>query len=326
MFLKKTKDERLKISKIAKVLAFVFLLGLVVYITDWVEVVMYLREASPVYVGLFVVFHIVGLFLSSYKWGVISRWEGFDLPVTFYFKKYLMGAFINNFLPSFVGGDSYRSLALRRQDPSAHGLVGFSSVAIDRLSGLLTIFVLALFSSGIFLLIFGLFEPILRVFAFLLCIFTFLVIGIALYRLGVLNSIYHIFPATVKKKISSLVGEQDMVKMYFNNGRSVQLFCLSAVFAFCGVALSNYMLFLSIGVDISFFGFLSVIFVVSIIATLPVSIGNIGLKESAYIVFFGFLGVSVSACVAIVILSRILQLLVSLGALPMYLREKWKPR
>lgn len=95
-------------------------------------------------------------------------------------------------------------------------------------------------------------------------------------------------------------------------------------FDFVGIAFSNYILFLALGAEISILNYLSVIFLISIISSLPVSINNIGIKEWAYITFFGVFGLPSSTVVAVAIVGRIVQMLMSFFALPVYLRRTKK--
>jgi hypothetical protein len=67
---------------------------------------------------------------------------------------------------------------------------------------------------------------------------------------------------------------------------------------------------------------MSVIFLISIISALPISINNIGLKEWAYITFFGIFGLSSGAVIAVSIISRFIQMAVSFTAMPIYLKSK----
>lgn len=96
----------------------------------------------------------------------------------------------------------------------------------------------------------------------------------------------------------------------------------SVLFIFVGVALSNFALFHALGSDIGFIPFLSVIFLVTIISAVPLSINNIGIKEWAYITFFGLVGVSIETAVTVALLSRFLQMLISFIALPQYLNTR----
>ena len=93
---------------------------------------------------------------------------------------------------------------------------------------------------------------------------------------------------------------------------------------FIGLAGANWVLFLALGVKIGILNYLSVIFLASVVSAMPISINNIGVKEWAYITFFGFFGLSAGAVVSVAITSRIIQMLLSFAAWPIYLKERKK--
>jgi len=113
------------------------------------------------------------------------------------------------------------------------------------------------------------------------------------------------------------------VNGYNKNGNVIRkAVLLSFLFNFIGLAGANYILFLAMDIQVNILNYLSVIFLISIVSSIPITINNIGIKEWAYITFFGFFGVTSSAVIAVAILSRILQMLLSLFSWPIYLRNK----
>ncbi|QQS20508.1 MAG: flippase-like domain-containing protein [Candidatus Moraniibacteriota bacterium] len=121
------------------------------------------------------------------------------------------------------------------------------------------------------------------------------------------------------EKILHLIGE---LGSYPFRKVMVPALFLSLVFNFVGVGLSNLVLFRALGGGVELFEYLSVIFLITIVSSIPISINNIGLKEWAYAVFFGYLGASVEAAVTVALVSRILQMFVSFASLPFYLRSR----
>jgi uncharacterized membrane protein YbhN (UPF0104 family) len=97
---------------------------------------------------------------------------------------------------------------------------------------------------------------------------------------------------------------------------------LGIIFDIIGVAVLNYILFWSLGIRISPLDYLSVVFLISIISAVPISINNIGVKEWAYITFFGIFGVSSGAAIVAAVVSRFLQMLVSFAAFPVYVQSR----
>jgi len=102
----------------------------------------------------------------------------------------------------------------------------------------------------------------------------------------------------------------------------MQSILLGIIFSFIGVAMLNYVLFQALGIEIGMLNYLSVIFLIAIISSIPVSVNNIGIKEWAYVTFFGLFGLNASAVLTVAIISRTIQMVVSFAALPMYLRRK----
>jgi hypothetical protein len=96
----------------------------------------------------------------------------------------------------------------------------------------------------------------------------------------------------------------------------------SAFFIFVGLVLSNFTLFHALGSTVGIIPFASVMFLVAIVASIPLSINNIGIKEWAYITFFTLVGVSVETAVTVAILSRFIQMILSFIALPQYLKRE----
>lgn len=81
------------------------------------------------------------LVLRSYRWHLVLRGLDLQLPFRRLVELYLVGSFFNAFLPSGIGGDVVRA-AEAAQDVDAGSAVG--TVLIDRLTGLMALFAMAL--------------------------------------------------------------------------------------------------------------------------------------------------------------------------------------
>ncbi|MEI8103437.1 MAG: hypothetical protein WCG84_00840, partial [Candidatus Moraniibacteriota bacterium] len=62
----------------------------------------------------------------------------------------------------------------------------------------------------------------------------------------------------------------------------------------------------------------------SIIASLPVSVNGIGIKEWAYYTLFGFLGVGIETAITVALINRFIQMFVSFLAVPGFIRSSLK--
>lgn len=286
-----------------------------VFSINWQEVLGYLANVKFVYIIYFLIFYCAGIVISARKWQVLAQFKNFSYNLKFYIETYLTGTFINNFLPSFVGGDAYRIYQLGREKENFK--VSSGTVVVDRLSGLLGIMILSI--------VLGLSNFKLFAQNFILqLIFLGLIGGFIIFV--ILIFLIKQNKEFVKNKLNFLPKKVFEYLLDFasfrKKGMVFNFMSYSFLFAFVGVALANYMLFLSMDIDISIFNYLSVIFLSSIIASVPISIGNVGVKESAYIILFGLFGVSSSGAVVVVLISRFLQMMVSFSALPLYLKKK----
>lgn len=287
---------------VAIVLIF-FLLQMIDWRKSWDIAQSISIESILIYVTLLV----LGVGISAKKWEILAHFNGYRFPFFSYFRWYLAGTFINNFLPSVVGGDTYRALVLGKKEGSRVHAV--SSVIFDRYTGLVSMAILAvLFSLGNFSLVR---ENIFWLLLFFGAFLGILAQGLLLpgKKWSLFSFIFKFLPKKAEKVAESIEEYKDK--------RIITLsFLWGALFSFFGVGLVNYVLFSSVGVSLHFLDFLSVIFFINIIAAIPLSVNNIGIKEWAYYIFFGYFGVDPEISVTVALVSRFLQMGVSLFALP----------
>lgn len=303
------------LKNIIKLLITLGFLAWVVFKVDWPEVGLYLSRITWWQIVIYIALIILGILISAYKWQMLAKHKGFNLSLAEFFKLYFTGTFINNFMPSFIGGDTYRAYQIGK--PEKKYAEAASSVMMDRITGFI--------GGSILAFIFALFnlENILK---------SKILMGF--YALLILSFVFDIFiarlrySAYLKEKLGRWIPEK--IKHFlrelgsYNNdsGILVKTTAWGAIFAFVGVAIPNYVLFWSLGINIGIMDYLSTIFIISIISAIPISINNIGLKEWAYVAFFGAYGINSASVISVAILSRFLQMLLSFFALPMYLKSK----
>lgn len=280
---------------------------------NWSEVLIRIFEVDLPYLALYIVLLVSGIILSARKWQMIASAKGFVRPYRDFFRAYLTGTFINNFLPSTIGGDTYRTLWLGRRDGTLFSAV--STTLFDRFTGLWAAMVFAfLFSLFHLPLVFA--NPVWL--ALILVIFILLSIDFSFPFIRTLEIVRKLF-VKLPEKFQYLIRE---IVNYPFRRTVVPALWLSLIFNLVGVGLANLILFWALGGEVQVFQYLGVIFLVTIVSNIPVSINNIGLKEWAYATFFGYLGASVETAVAVAVTSRLIQMLVSFTAIPFYLRSR----
>lgn len=289
-----------------------FLIWLIL-ITDWKEVLQLLYGINTGYLFLYLIMLLAGIFISSYKWKILAEYKGIKERFVVFFKYYLAGTFINNFFPSFVGGDAFKSYQVGKR--SKLFKESASAVIVDRLTGLVGALLLALVFATINRSIFISNKSLSIVYLGVLIGFHLFIFYLILRRFSFWKKIGEKMPRKIANILSTL-------NSYGNSAILRKAIFYSALFSIIGVAFANYLLFLAFGAEISFGDFLSVIFLISIVASIPISVNNIGVKEWAYVTFFSIFGISSSLVVAVAILSRFIQMAVSFFAIPVYLNSK----
>ena len=295
-------------------------LGLVFWLVvsvDWGGVKKELSDMTWYLLVTYVVLQLLGNMISVRKWQIIASYKNLHFSLREGFFTYLTGAFVNNFLPSIIGGDAYRSLWLAKRSESKAAAV--STVVFDRFIGLWTTAILALIFS---VFLWKYIPESLPLLITLIALVVFVVADMIITHLYSLPS----FQAWIKKYLFQKLQRLLEEVIFFTEKKDiwVRTSLWSAAFAFVGIGLSNFSLFHALGSDISFFPFLAAILLVTIVSNIPISINNIGVKEWAYVAFFSLIGVSIETAVTVALLSRFIQMIISFIALPQYLRGKNK--
>ena len=308
-----TKKKKQKINKTIKLAVLAVLVFLLLKKVNWLDVWNNFKDVKIGYIVLYVILYLGGVLISARKWQVLAQFKNFSKSYFFYLKTYLLGTFLNNFFPSFVGGDAYRIHSLGRKKKRFKE--SSVTVVVDRISGLAGVIILSAFFGLLNYKILYNLPFIFWLILVMVVISSISLLGVFFFNAKIVQNILGYLPKKIKLYIKQL-GEFREKRMFFKTMN------YSFLFIMVGIALANYMLFLALGIKLSLFNFLSVTFLANIIASIPVSIGNVGIKEWAYILLFGVFGVSASAAVTIVLIARVLQMLVSLIAIPFYLSNK----
>jgi uncharacterized membrane protein YbhN (UPF0104 family) len=189
--------------------------------------------------------HIIGLLISAYRWQILARAQGDEVPLLYLAKSYLVGTFFNNFLPTRFGGDVVR-------------------IWVSLLVGL----------GGLLLAAFFLSPPAGRL------ISRFPSRG---------------FLARLKSKVLSF---REVILAYRH--RWVP-FCQALAWALLlqiNVILYYYLIGLAFGLRVAFLDYFIFIPIVLLVQTIPITIGGLGLRESAYITVFRYYGVAARTAVS----------------------------
>lgn len=251
---------------------------------------------------LAVLIYICAVFISTIRWRLLLH-ERFGLGRLF--SLYFIGSFFNHLLPGIIGGDAVKAYYLYRD--TGKGASAIASVFMDRYMGFTALMLVGLIA---FPFGFGYFrgsyiEWILPLIVLLFIAGSFVVFGLRVgRRIKFLSGFYDYFAIYKEKK--AVIVKTFLISVV------VQAIVIFAVYALCrGLSVNVPLLPLFIFVP-----------VISTIATIPISISGLGVREASFVLLFGFLGISPAQATAV---SFAWFLSVATGSLPgliEYLRFK----
>lgn len=296
---------------ILKLLVSAFFIGLLIIKVNWGESWQYLQKVEAWQIAVYLVVIFASLFISAKKWQELCLFRGLHNSFFNFFKLFLTGSFINNFVPSTIGGDIFRAYQIGKKEKRYSEAT--ATVVMDRFTGLLALMIM---SPLFFLLNFSRVSGV-----YLLILSNVIILG----SLAVLVIFWKTRKTAWMKKLVGYFPQKvaDFLRELTSFGSNWKIFGRAMIYSFLfnliGVGLANWILFWSLGININLLDYFSVIFLISIVASIP---AGVGLKEWAYIAFFAPLGISIPGAVMVAILNRFLHGLVNLVALPIYLKSK----
>jgi len=274
------------------------LMGVIFHRMDLSQFVGLMRGADVRFLALATGLVVVGLVIGAYRWQRLLIALGISMPLRTLTASYFVGLFFNNFLPTSMGGDVVRVYDVARYSrrPSASAASVIAERALSSLAqGLIALLGLALgydvanrFSG-----------EIMALFAVLCLILLALFFGDRWGR-GI-----SLLKGKVREALESIA--------FCLRDKSLALGVIFvSLFFHAVIVLINYAIFQALGADVSLIYCFLVIPVILFITLLPVSINGLGIREWAYIYFFGRLGLSMTEAVAASLMFFFLLILVSL--------------
>ncbi len=247
------------------------------------------------------ILYILAVVVSSTKWWVLLRAQGVQVPYSALLAYTLIGAFFNTVLPANVGGDVARGYGLARHTRTSDAAV---SVIVDRLVGLFA-FITAAALAGTALLLTNALGPASLTPAGVhnvrgITLLAWLAVGGMFVGLGLLLS--RRSKRWVEEKVLTrgwLRGLADSfrrVSNALNAYRHAYAALVGAVFISWTVllltSLENWLLAEALRPGVV--PFLYVLLFNPLIAfalLIPLSLGGLGLGQSAYVFFYGLVGI-----------------------------------
>ncbi|MEY8780753.1 lysylphosphatidylglycerol synthase transmembrane domain-containing protein [Allomuricauda sp. XS_ASV26] len=260
-----TEKLRKKLITALKIIVSAVLIYFIFTKIELKDIVQTLKKSEPLYLFLALLFFVLSKIISAFRTNLYFHQMGAKVSQLSNLKLYLLGMFYNLFLPGGIGGDAYKGYVIQKvYQPGTKKVV--SSLLLDRLSGMLLLFiyacVLALLSKNEF------FQS-----------FFWLIVAaipLSVVAFWFVNKIF--FTSTLPVFWKS-VSFSALVQL-------AQLVCVLFVLK-------------SLSVDTDFIEYLFVFLVSSIVSVIPLTIGGIGSREVTFLYGAKWLGLDESTSIGI---------------------------
>lgn len=253
------------------------LLGLLIWQLGTDTLLRVLRDASWWLPASAVFMLTLQTALSAGKWFLLLRKQGVTIGYGSLLKTYLIGNFINLFMPSVVGGDAYRAVRVSRYTSGVARAL--PSIIVDRVTGIAALLFVG--ATGLTLLVSpeSLLLAVGAQVVVLLALFALLIgpIGRLLQRLSP-DALFGI-PRVATMVVTALAPSVTLAAVIG----------LALVFQFNTVII-NWVYSLLIGVDVPLTTLLLIVPVVYLAEAVPISINGLGVREATYTAMFMQLG------------------------------------
>jgi glycosyltransferase 2 family protein len=278
---------------------------------DWPSVPEHLEHVHLSAALLVIVAYALQLFISAWKWQWALVVHELQLPFRYLSRVYWIGFFLNNFLPSSIGGDAYRIYkTIPNEGFRSRAL---SAVILERLVGMAV------------LMVFGVLGAVALAdrYTFAGAFLTFVTLG-TVAAASILLALKLPSLAPLLHKLAQhpwLQAVAHNVEL-LTRARSayIPLIAISVLFQAIAIAI-NYALFALTGEPISIAHCALITAVAGLATVIPLSINGIGVLEGAFAGTAIALGVNYEQALLVAILIRVLVLPLSLIAGAIYACE-----
>ena len=228
--------------------------------------------------------YLVGQVMSAYRWRLIGVSVGLVESFAAYVRYYFIGMFFMFFGPSTLGGDLVRSLYLA--ESTGGRARAFNSVVFDRLNGLV---VLVAIGAVAFVLFpqYDLPRPL-----FYLTVAFGSAIFVAWWTAPVAVRVLLPPGHRVRRFV-----EHDLGPFWRDRRMLIAVTAVSLVFHFVQIA-TQYIVARALRLDVPFQYICIFHPLVSALASIPITLSGIGLRESGYLLFLQRIGIPQPAAVA----------------------------
>jgi len=234
----------------------------------------------------------IGVAVRAFRWQILLTSLGIDVPLPRLISLYLVGTFYSQVLPSGIGGDVVRMVELSAESKQTAAAV--SSTVVDRFTGLLVLFLIALAALPFS---YRLIPTELAWAIVAVTAGTLLGSALLLYR-PLLRNLRRMIPVT--RWITDNMRVRALYETLHRYSPTVILRACGASLLFNTLLIAGvYLLALALDIHVSPWYFLLFVPMISFSLILPISISGLGVREGAFVFLFTQAGVPAPMALAL---------------------------
>jgi uncharacterized protein (TIRG00374 family) len=273
-----------------------------------------------------------GVYLSCVKWRLLLIPQKIKAPFSKLFWIYLIGSFFNNFTPGTIGSDVSR--VYYTWSSTGRPAETAASIIVERATGILALVIWCAIAS---IINYELARSIGLYTALGVCFSLAVIIICIVYLFEKSQIADKIRQKTMKfGSLNTMLRAVEKVFHAFYTYRNAAgilgtSLLLSLCFHILGI-FSNFLLFYALGMNVNFYQLMLLIPIINLASLIPISISSWGIREGAFVLLFGQLGLTIDQAMAAALVGRVLLIIASLsGAVVLacaklgWLRIDWQP-
>lgn len=243
-----------------------------------------------------------GFYIYAFRWQyVLCATQNIKLSIRSSFEQIIKGYILSQILPSSLGGDAYRILALKKYISLDRG---FAVILIDRVIGLSMFFIFSICLS-----------PFYRDVLLNSIIGIFLVVSLSAFLLGVISVLL------LQKIIVRFMPKLDRYYgLFYNIFRKEYFYKIFISAIICGIlfVLPVYFISLSLHISLSCMEYFLIMPLVFIATALPISFAGWGVREGAFIALLTIFGVEEEKALTLSIFYGVIMIIGTIPFLPLF--------
>jgi len=240
------------------------------------NILLLIKNINFLYFFTSVGLYILTIYISTLRWHLLTGISSKHpiISIKKLFSLYMIGCFFNTMLPGVISGDTLRIYYLYKE--TGNSKVSFGSPFLDRYTGYAGMLFIGLIGFS-FSYKFIKYTPIKWVIPSIVIAF---IIGS-----------FIVFSLKIGKKFSVLENFYDYIIEFFKMKYLIlKSFSLSVLIQFI-VIISVYVIAKGIKAEVSLLELFFFLPIIATITTIPISISGIGVRESAFMLLFGTVGI-----------------------------------